>query len=160
MLERVASCFGLSLVIIVKAEHGRLDEGVEGPSLFFGGASRASCSVDETADAAHLQKFILLGIRDVFVDLRNEFGANTLFDTSQNAERVGDGRFFHADDLSLFNNMAWLYVGSVYGHTAVLDSIHCQGACFINTCCPKPFVDAGRRTVLRKSIFHTMLNDE
>lgn len=94
MLERVASCFGLSLVIIVKAEHGRLNEGVEGPSLFFGGASRASCSVDETADAAHLQKFILLGIRDVFVDLRNEFGANTLFDTSQNAERVGDGRFF------------------------------------------------------------------
>ena len=149
-----------SLVIVVEAKHGRLDEGVEGPSLFLCRASSASCSVDEATDAAHLQEFVLFGIRDVFVDLWNEFGTNALLYASQNAARIGDRRLFHADDLSLFYDMAWLHVSPVYGHTAVLDGVHSQGARLIDTSGPEPFVDAGRRAVLRKRIFHTKLNVE
>ena len=95
-----ARLFVVSIIIIIEvlevlipSEHCRFDEVVEGSPVFFSGASRAALPVNKSADAAHLQQFVLFRVGDVLIYLRNEFGSDALLDAREHLEGVGDGRF-------------------------------------------------------------------
>ena len=96
----------IELVIFVfvnsEAEEGGIRKGIHGAAVLLGGTACATLAVDESADATHLQEFVLLGVGDVLVNLRNEFGPHALFDTFQHTERIGDGRFTHMNNFANF----------------------------------------------------------
>ena len=65
-------------VFFIESKHGWINEGIQGTAFFLGWATSASCSIYESADATHLQQFILLRIGHVLIDSEEHFGSYTL----------------------------------------------------------------------------------
>ena len=57
------------LLFVVKAKHHGVRKGVERTPFFLGGSACSVRPVDESADTAHLQEFVLLRVGHVLVDL-------------------------------------------------------------------------------------------
>ena len=111
-------------------------EGIEGATFFFRWAACAACAVDESAYAAHLKKLILLGVCDVFINLRQQFGTDTLLDGFENLERVGDGRFLYTNRLTKLHHVTGLHVHAVLGDATVLACVGSDGTCLEDACRP------------------------
>lgn len=71
------------IFVVIEAKHGGLHKRVDGPSLFLGGSSGTTCTVDKPTDSAHLEQLVLLWVGDILVDLRYQFGSHTLLDAGQ-----------------------------------------------------------------------------
>ena len=76
-------------VFFIKSKHGWINEGIQGTAFFLGWATSASCSIYESADATHLQQFILLRIGHVLIDSEEHFGSYTLLYAVEYLKRVG-----------------------------------------------------------------------
>ena len=59
----------IKAVPVAKAFERGADKGIHSAAVFFRGASCASGTVNESADAVHLQQFILVGRSDVLIDV-------------------------------------------------------------------------------------------
>ena len=135
----------VEFVIVVETENDRVGEVVEGATLLLRGASCAAGTVDETADAAHFQQFVLSRIGDVLVDFWHEFRPHTLLDALQHAERVGDRWFFHTDHFAYLQRTRGLGADGTDGDASVLAGIGGDAACLEDTRSPQPFVEPGCR---------------
>lgn len=128
------------VVEVVEAEHGRLGEGVQCAALLLRRSTRAACAVYESADATHLEQFILLRVGHVLVNLRQELGAHALLYRLQNLERVGYWRLLHAHHIAHLHRAARLYGHSAQHDASVLAGVGSYGACLEYARCPQPFV--------------------
>ena len=131
--------FIIIVPVIVEEDGG--GEGFHRTAVFLGGTAGAAGTVDETADAAHLQQFVLLGIGDVFIDFRQEFGTYTLFDALEDFKRIGDGWFLDVYDFANLDRTGGFDADTVHGDTSVLAGISSDAACFEDAGCPQPFVN-------------------
>ncbi len=96
-------------VFFIKSKHGWINEGIQGTAFFLGWATSASCSIYESADAAHLQQFILLRIGHVLIDSEEHFGSYTLLYAVEYLKRVGDRGFLYAHHVATLNDEGGLY---------------------------------------------------
>ena len=115
--------FILVPVIFVKSKHGGIYEGVQGSAFLLSWATSASCSIYESADATHLQQFILLRIGHVLIDSEEHFGSYTLLYAVENLERIGDRGFLDAYHIATLDDKGRLSVYASYHYTTILTGI-------------------------------------
>ena len=132
--------FILVPVIFVKSKHGGIYEGVQGSAFLLSWATSASCSVYETADATHLQQFILLRIGHVLIDSEEHFGSYTLLYAVEYLEGVGDRGFLHTHHVATLNDEGGFSGNAAYGYSAILAGIGSNAASLVNAGSPKPLV--------------------
>lgn len=100
----------------------RCEELVQISSFLFGRTSGTSCAVYEAADFAHLQQFILVGCRDVFHHIRNQFGAHPFLDGLQHLEGIGNGWFSDLYHIPRFDRPGWFGLRTVDGDSSFLQA--------------------------------------
>ena len=123
-------------------------EVVECAAVFLCGASRAAGAIDESADAAHFEQFVLLGCGDVVENFGQQACTYALFYGLLHTKGVGDGRFLDTDFVAVFYGAGGFGLCTVDAYASVLAGVGCQGARFVDACGPKPFV---------QTCFHTEL---
>ena len=132
--------FILVPAFFVKSKHGWIYEGVQGSAFLLGWATSASCSIYESADATHLQQFILLRIGHVLLDSEEHFGSYTLLYAIENLERVGDRVFLYAHHIATLDDEGRLSRYASHHDAAILTGIGSNAAGLVNAGSPKPLV--------------------
>lgn len=127
-------------ILIFESEQGWINEGIERTALFLGRASGTSCTVYESADAAHFQKFVLLRIGNVLVNAKQHLGTYALLNAVEYLERIGDRSLLHAHHIATLDDKRWLSVYASHRHTTILAGICCNAARLVNAGCPEPLV--------------------
>ena len=116
---------------------------VEGSALFLGGAACAAGTIDEAADAVHLEELVLLGGGDILENLGDELGADAVLNGLKDAEAVGDGRLAYVDDIADLDHARRLHLRAAYAHLSLFTGRSGHSSGLEDTGCPKPFVNAG-----------------
>lgn len=104
--------------------------------------TRATGAVNETTDAVHLQQLILVGGRNILINLRKELRPHPLLYRLQYLEGISDRRLAYTDDLTHLHHAGRFDVHAVHRHPSVLDGINSDTAGLENTSRPQPFVNS------------------
>lgn len=133
----------IEIGIIVRVEEFGCLEVVDGSSVLLGGPPCSSCAIYESADAVHLEQFILFGWSDVFQDVGQQSCPHPFFDGLFHQECVGHGWLPHTHLVACLDVSRGFGLCSVDGDASVFAGIGGEGARLVDAGGPEPFVYAG-----------------